>query len=97
MANDDKRDGFLGWLGISDVPNWEVARPLGRLIGVMLTLAFPLLFVTALVAAFAVTWHTIRLGITGATEGINLGAGALVAALLGSPFLIWSTIKKKVT
>jgi len=97
MANGDRRDGFLEWLGISDSPNWQIARPLGRLIGVVLTFAFPLLFVTALIAAFAVTWHTISLGVTGATEGINLGAGALVAALLGSPFLIWSTFLKHQT
>lgn len=97
MTNDGKRDSFLGWLGISDAPNWKIARPLGRLIGVVLTFAFPLLFVTAFFAAFSVTWHTIGLGVTGATEGINLGAGALIAALLGSPFLIWSTFLKHQT
>lgn len=42
-------------------------------------------------------WHTIRLGISGATQGINLGAGALIATLLGAPFLIWSTILKHQT
>ncbi|WP_161492637.1 pentapeptide repeat-containing protein [Pseudophaeobacter leonis] len=37
------------------------------------------------------------LGVTSASEGVNLGAGALIAALLGSPFLIWSTFLKHQT
>lgn len=91
--NKDK-NSFLDWLGILDRPNWQKARPLGRFIGVFLTLAIPLLFITALLAAFAVISHTIILGFTGSSEGVNLGAGALIAALLGSPFLIWSTYLK---
>lgn len=94
MADDDKRDGFLGWLGITDAPQWQSARPLGRLIGVVLTFAFPLLFAAVLIAAFAITFHTIRSGVSNASEEINLGAGALIAAPLGSPFLIWSTFLK---
>ena len=97
MNDDGKRDGFLDWLGISNRPNWQTARPVGRLIGTLITVAVPLLFITAIVAAFAVTWHTILLGITSASEGVNLGAGALIAALLGSPFLIWSTLLKHQT
>ena len=64
------------------------------MIGALLIAAVPLLFLFSLIAAFAVTWHTIKLGATNATEGINLGAGALIGALLGAPFLIWSTVLK---
>lgn len=97
MADNDKRDGFLGWLGITDKPNWHTARPLGRLIGTVVVIAVPLLFVSAIVAAFAVIWQVIVPVVTGASEGVNLGAGALIAALLGSPFLIWSTFLKHQT
>ena len=97
MPNNDTSDSLLGWLGILNAPNWKNGRPLGRLIGILLTAVVPLLFLFSLVAAFAVMWHTIKSGATNATGGINLGAGALIAAMLGAPFLIWSTILKHQT
>lgn len=84
----------LDWLGLSASPNWSAARPLGRFVGAILILAVPLLFLGALVAAGAVLWHTIALALSGGSEGINLGAGALIAALLGAPFVIWGTVLK---
>ena len=86
----EKPKDLLDWLGVSDAPNWGVARPLGSFLAVALTL----LFILALVAAFAVVFHTIGTATSGAEEGINLGAGALVAALLGAPFVIWGTFLK---
>lgn len=92
--NDDKtpRD-LLDWLGITDAPRWGVARPLGPLLAMVLAV----LLLLALVAAFAVLGHTLLLARSGAREGINLGAGALIVALLGAPFLIWSTVLKHQT
>lgn len=62
-----------------------------------------LFFIAALVAAGAVLFDTIR-GVlqppaTGPNlganpSGPNLGAGALIAALLGAPFVIWGTVLK---
>lgn len=85
MTSDDgkaPRD-LLGWLGLTDAPNWRVARPLGALVSV----ALALLFFFALLAAFVVVFRAAF----GETEA-SLGVGALIAALLGAPFLIWSTV-----
>lgn len=66
--------------------------------------AFPLiavvsaLFIGALLSASAVLIDTIRnVWIPGKNAGPNLGAGALIAALLGAPFLIWGTVIKQTT
>src|SRR6056297_1657332 len=80
----------LDWMGISDAPDWTVARPLGRLVSLLLAL----LFAGALVAAFVLIGRTI-VGEGGA--GSMLGTGALIVALLGAPFLIWSTVLKHET
>lgn len=85
---------LLDWLGISDAPNWRVARLLGGMLGAILVVAVPLLFFGALFAAGGVLWHTVALALPGGNEGINLGAGALIAALLGAPFVIWGTVLK---
>jgi len=71
------------WLGLTDAPRWCVARPLG----VALSVAFALLFVLALVATVVVLVRALADG-----EGGGLGVGALLVALLGAPFLIWSTV-----
>ena len=85
------------WLGITNAPNWSLARPLGRVAGAILVVAVPLLFFGALLAAGFVLYHTVSLVIHGSKEGISLGVGALVAALLGAPFLIWGTVLKHQT
>lgn len=41
----------LDWMGISEAPDWSVARPLGALVSLLLFL----LFTVALVAAFVLT------------------------------------------
>lgn len=88
---------MLDWLGLSNAPNWRVARPLGWFVGAVLTVALPLLFFASLAAAGATIWHTITLAVNGEQDGINLGAGALIAALLGAPFVIWGTVLKHQT
>lgn len=50
-----------------------------------------LVFLLALVASAFVLWSTINQVRSGASQGINLGSGTLIAALLGAPFLIWGT------
>lgn len=85
---------LLTWLGFRDPFEFGTARPLGALLGCLLTLIVPLLFFGALCAAGAVLWHSIHLALSGSKEGLNLGAGALIAALLGAPFVIWGTVLK---
>ena len=93
MSDDKTPRDLLDWLGITDAPRWWVARPLGPLVSVLLAIQL----VLAVVAAFAVLLHTVAMARSGASEGINLGAGALIVALLGAPFLIWSTVLKHQT
>ncbi|MCL4189108.1 MAG: hypothetical protein KJZ85_16020 [Rhodobacteraceae bacterium] len=71
------------WLGLADAPRWGVARPLG----VALSVALALLFVLALVATVAVLRDALVDG-----EGGGPGVGALLVALLGAPFMIWTTV-----
>lgn len=94
MDKKNKPNGLLDWLHVKDAPNWGVARPLGTLTGSILVVAVPVLFFFALCAAFFVVYHTISAVVLSKPEGINLGAGALIVALLGAPFLIWSTVIK---
>jgi hypothetical protein len=87
---DKKPVTLIEWLGLPDWPN--MAK--GRVWGVVLGTALVALFLVALIAMVVVIFGTIRdvLGEEGA--GPNLGAGGLIAALLGAPFLIWSTVIK---
>ncbi len=78
---------LLDWLGISNAPNWWVARLLGRTMGAALVLLFAL----ALYATFAVLVRAIFGG------EVSLGVGGLIAAILGAPFLIWGTVLKHQT
>lgn len=50
-----------------------------------------ILFAFAVLASLFVLVHTMMLVWHGSTDGINLGSGTLIAALLGAPFLIWGT------
>lgn len=81
MSEPERPRTLMDWLGLSDAPNWWVARPLGPLV----TFVLSLLILGALAAAFRVLWNAI----TGAEVG--LGSGGLIVAVLGAPFLIWST------
>ncbi len=82
---------LLDWLGITNTPNWRVARPLGTIISVLLAL----LIFGAFVAAFTLLGRTIQGGFD--TAAGNLGAGALIVAILGAPFLVWGTVIKQKT
>jgi uncharacterized protein YjbI with pentapeptide repeats len=81
---------LIAWLGFTNTPNWSKARTLGGIAGMILSL----FFLAAFVAAASVLFGTIRDVFAGIATGPNLGAGALITALLGAPFLIWSTVIK---
>lgn len=86
----ESQDDIWTWLGLRRRPIWAVARPLGGLLAMLAAI----LFVMALVGAFAVIGRTI---VADDATQANLGAGALIVALLGAPFLIWSTVLKHET
>jgi uncharacterized protein YjbI with pentapeptide repeats len=85
--NNGKAKDLLDWLGVRDLPDFARARWIGAGVGVLLAG----LFLLALGAAALVLFHTIGQAMNPDAEGPNLGAGALIAALLGAPFLIWGT------
>lgn len=89
MAGQGKRAArdLIDWLGIRDAPDWTRARWLGAGVGVVLAL----LFLLAFGAAFVVLGRTILQAGQAEAAGPNLGAGALITALLGAPFVIWGT------
>ncbi len=92
MKHDPPRD-FLDWLGIKGAPKWHLARPIGPVFSLILAL----LFLGAIAAAFAVIFHTITNAFGAKAAGPSLGAGAMIAALLGAPFVIWATVLKQKT
>ena len=81
---------LLEWLGFPTSADWSKARLLGGVFGVVLVM----FFLAAFVAAASVIYGTIRDVFAADRSGPNLGAGALITALLGAPFLIWSTVIK---
>jgi uncharacterized protein YjbI with pentapeptide repeats len=91
MKDKEPPQDLLDWMGIKAAPNWRVSRPLGPLFSIILAL----LFAVAIAAAFAVLIRTFAGGLTSPTG--SLGAGALIVAILGAPFLIWSTVLKHQT
>jgi hypothetical protein len=84
---------LIEWLGITEKANWHRSRLLGGFIGV----AFALMFGGALITAFGVLLHTLGQMSSSDGPGPNLGAGALIAAMLGAPFVIWGTVIKHKT
>lgn len=85
--------GLLGWLGIANLANWRIARPLGALFGCLILLLFAL----CVFATFSIVLATIRTALVAGGGGPNLGTGALITGLLGAPFLIWRTMVAQAT
>ncbi|SCX87309.1 pentapeptide repeat-containing protein [Paracoccus tibetensis] len=87
MNKHSKRaESFTDWLGITNTPDWNVARPLGPLLSAIIGL----LFFLALIAAIVLLAKTIF-----ASGTTTLSTGALIAAFLGAPLVIWGTILKQ--
>ena len=85
MRKHSNGDEILDWLGLNNFPNWRVSQALGSL----MTVLFISLFSIALFAAIGLLLRVL------VNDGPpSLGSGALVAAILGSPFLVWGTILK---
>jgi hypothetical protein len=91
MQNKDQND-LLSWLGLADTPDWKAARALGPLLSITISL----LFVLALFSALAITSQTL-FGWPTSNSPTSLGAGTLIVALLGAPFLVWNTVIKQKT
>jgi hypothetical protein len=97
MSDDRKKptsQSLTDWLGLTDAPRWWLARPLGIFAGVIISAFIIVSFPFAMVATLAVMYGTVRDVLASESVGPNLGAGALIAAILGAPFVIWSTVIK---
>ena len=94
MTKKTRPEDLLDWIGLRNAPDWRSARWLGRWIGFIASTVLifaPFLVLFALGSAFIVVLGTAHQIFTGA-GGPNLGAGALIAAILGAPFVIWGTV-----
>ena len=80
------------WMGFRDPPDWPAARGFGVAVGWFVTLLIVVFYGLALGAAVSALWKMMVAGGSGASEGASLGAGAIVVAFLGAPFLIWRTV-----
>jgi uncharacterized protein YjbI with pentapeptide repeats len=88
MGERKPQHDMLDWMGIRRAPDWKVARPLGSALAVFIAL----LVFGAYFSSFAIVYGLLFGG------GVaNLGTGALIAALLGAPFVIWGTLLKHQT
>ncbi|MFZ1471212.1 MAG: hypothetical protein WAT09_19860, partial [Paracoccaceae bacterium] len=73
-------------------PIWEDVPGGWHPVVILLGLLWVGLFGLTIAAAYAGVWQMI--GASGAPASPGLGIGALLAALLGGPFLIWGTVLK---
>ena len=87
----------MEWLGLNPAPDFTKARFFGILVSVVVAIFFMVALPFAMFATWAVMFGTVRDVLTNEAVGPNLGAGALIAAVLGAPFLIWSTVIKQRT
>lgn len=70
-------------------PIWEDLPERGQVVSILLGMLWIGLFGLTIVAAYLGVWQAIQP--KGPTSQPNLGLGALLAALLGAPFVIWGT------
>lgn len=88
---------LLEWLGLRSDHSLYKYRTAGIVVAVLLSIFLALALGFAMIAAIFVMFGITRDVLQGAGTGPNLGAGALIAAILGAPFLIWSTVLKHQT
>lgn len=61
MTKKPRPEDLLDWIGLTDAPDWKLARPYGRLIGFVVSAVLifvPILVIFALIAAFVVVIGT---------------------------------------
>ena len=76
---------FFDWIGVTAYPQWMKAPIVGAVFGKLLAGIYIAIFVVALF----VVGRTFILTLDATSSGPNLGAGALIAAILSAPFVVW--------
>ncbi|WCR08257.1 pentapeptide repeat-containing protein [Paracoccus fistulariae] len=84
---ENTKQSLVEALGIETEPDWGPARHVLRGLGVLLVGIYILAVIVAVMVLVQVADG----------NGASLGAGALVVALISSPFLIWNTIIRQTT
>ena len=88
---------LMEWLGYRRDHSLYRYRRFGLTIAHVLEAFVLVAVIFAMISAIVVMFGTTRDVLTGQGAGPNLGAGALIAAILGAPFVIWSTVLKHQT
>jgi len=90
MPNEDPPRDFADWIGLSVKLDWTKSRLLGGAVGVSIVV-FSLFLLGAAIWLIVASLQASA----SSTPGATLGAGGLIIALLGAPFLIWNTVIKQ--
>ncbi len=88
----DKVPNLIEWFGYSTSMDFSRPPTLGGIFRVVFSLVLILFYGAAIVAAAYVIKHTIAPTQNPISDGPSLGAGALIAAILAAPFVIWRTL-----
>ncbi len=87
----DKAPNLIEWFGYSTSTDFSRPATLGGIFRVVFSWFLILFYLAAILAAAYVIKHTIDPTQNPISDGPNLGAGALIAAILAAPFVIWRT------
>ncbi|WP_179380282.1 pentapeptide repeat-containing protein [Jannaschia marina] len=83
---------FLEWLGLTDLPNFSRARPLGAFLGFVLMLCVLLGLAVAVAAVARLAGAMLGLDGGPMDSALVRNLGLLLVALFGAPFLVWRTM-----
>jgi uncharacterized protein YjbI with pentapeptide repeats len=88
--DNDKSSDLLSWLGLTARPNFLVSKPLGALIGVLLTIVIGGLFGLAVLSAFKLLGTALFGNLPKGTAS-NFGLSGVIVAMIGAPLVVWRT------
>lgn len=94
LADDNKKQTPLDWLGFNRWPDMPKPKWLGSLFGFLLSALFLIFIVATLITLYDFLRAGLRVGPYATdTDGSSLrNIGLVLAALLGAPFVVWRSI-----
>ena len=84
----DKPITVTEWLGFKRRPNLAAHRTMGGVVGLLVILLVAATVLPAIVATVGLLWNVML----NPSETASFRTGALIAAILGAPFIIWRTM-----
>lgn len=90
MSDEPKKPaGPLDWLGISRLPRWDRARPLGHVLGVLLMLVA----LAIIVGGLATLYQFMAVVLQGRADHEAIrNIGLVLVAVFGAPFVLWRAL-----